>query len=33
MPAFHTEKVTGATALGGLEIPHSQQQSQLVLII
>jgi len=32
MPAFPLRRVTRATALGGLEIPHGQQQFQIVLL-
>jgi len=32
MPAFPLERVAGATALGGLGIPHVQQQYQIVLL-
>ena len=32
MPAFPLRRVVGAAALGGPEIPHDQQQSQIVLL-
>jgi len=32
MLAFRLGEVAGATALGGLGIPHSQQQFQVVLL-
>jgi len=32
MPAFPLGRVAGAAALGGPEIPHEQQKSQMVLL-
>jgi len=32
MPAFRVGRVAWATALGGLGIPHGQQQFQIVLL-
>jgi len=32
VPAFPFSRFAGAAALGGLEIPHDQQQSQIVLL-
>jgi len=32
MLAFRLGEIAGATALGGLGIPHSQQQFQIVLL-
>ena len=31
-PAFRLGRVVGSTALGGLGIPHGQQQFQIVLL-
>ena len=33
MPAFPLVRVAGATALGGLGIPHDQQKFQIVLLL
>jgi len=33
VPTYPLERVAGAASLGGLEIPHDQQQSQIVLFI
>jgi len=32
VPALPSGRVAGAAALGGLEIPHDQQQFQIVLL-